>query len=108
MARQQAQETTVGLGLNVAISPPSNGRNRMSTAMRSPDDSTDAGLIARWKAGDERAASELVARHAESLARFASSLGERPDGVEHRPPARLREHPQERLEVARAAELRSV
>jgi len=49
----------------------------MSTAMRSPDDSTDAGLIARWKAGDERAASELVARHAESPARFASSLGER-------------------------------
>jgi RNA polymerase sigma-70 factor, ECF subfamily len=49
----------------------------MSAAMRAPDDSTDAGLIARWKAGDERAASELVARHAESLARFASSLGER-------------------------------
>ena len=45
--------------------------------MRSPDDSTDAGLIARWKAGDEGAASELVTRHAEALARFASSLGER-------------------------------
>src|SRR5687767_8767918 len=49
----------------------------MSAATRSPDDSTDAGLIARWKAGDERAASELVARHAGALARFASSLGER-------------------------------
>jgi len=45
--------------------------------MRSPDDSTDAGLIARWKAGDERAASALVDRHADALARFASSLGER-------------------------------
>lgn len=49
----------------------------MTDAPRATDDSTDAGLIARWKAGDERAASELVARHAEALARFALSLGER-------------------------------
>ena len=49
----------------------------MSEVQRSADDATDAALIARWKGGDERAASELVARHAESLARFASSLGER-------------------------------
>jgi RNA polymerase sigma-70 factor (ECF subfamily) len=49
----------------------------MTEAPRASDDSTDAELIARWKAGDERAASELVARHAEPLARFASSLGER-------------------------------
>src|SRR5690349_22669646 len=49
----------------------------MTEASRSPDDATDAGLIARWKAGDERAASELVTRHADALARFASSLGER-------------------------------
>jgi RNA polymerase sigma-70 factor (ECF subfamily) len=32
-------------------------------------------LIARWKAGDERAATELVERHATALARFASSCG---------------------------------
>ena len=41
-----------------------------------PDDAT---LIAKWREGDERAATELVARHAEPLARFASSLGVRDD-----------------------------
>jgi RNA polymerase sigma-70 factor, ECF subfamily len=44
---------------------------------RGSDDSTDLELIARWKAGDERAASELVARHSAALARFAVSSGER-------------------------------
>ena len=34
-------------------------------------------LIARWKSGDQRAASELVARHAPALARFAVSCGAR-------------------------------
>jgi RNA polymerase sigma-70 factor (ECF subfamily) len=43
------------------------------------DDSTDVALIARWKAGDERAATALVERHAPALARFAVSLGERAD-----------------------------
>ena len=32
-------------------------------------------LIARWKSGDERAASALVARHASALARFAVASG---------------------------------
>src|SRR6185437_8652486 len=32
---------------------------------------------ARWKGGDERAATELVERHASALARFAVSAGER-------------------------------
>jgi len=41
--------------------------------------STDLDLIARWKAGDERAASMLVERHAPALARFAMSLGQRSD-----------------------------
>ncbi len=41
------------------------------------DDGKDAELIARWKAGDDRAASELVERHAAALARFAVSSGER-------------------------------
>jgi RNA polymerase sigma-70 factor (ECF subfamily) len=40
---------------------------------------SDVELIARWKAGDERAASALVARHTDALARFAISLGERGD-----------------------------
>jgi RNA polymerase sigma-70 factor, ECF subfamily len=46
---------------------------------RGSDDSTDLELIARWKAGDERAATELVARHSAALARFAVSSGERSD-----------------------------
>ena len=43
------------------------------------DDSTDLELIARWRAGDERAATTLVERHAPALARFAASLGQRVD-----------------------------
>jgi len=42
-------------------------------------DSTDLELLARWRAGDERAATSLVARHAPALARFAVSLGQRLD-----------------------------
>ncbi len=38
---------------------------------------TDRVLIERWKAGDLRAATELVRRHADALARFATSAGER-------------------------------
>lgn len=41
------------------------------------ENSTDLELIARWKAGDEQAATTLVARHAQALARFAMSLGQR-------------------------------
>jgi len=44
---------------------------------RSDDDQRDLELIARWKAGDERAATEIVERHAQALARFAVSSGER-------------------------------
>jgi RNA polymerase sigma-70 factor (ECF subfamily) len=43
-----------------------------------PDDVT---LIARWRSGDERAATQLVERHAQGIARFVASLGER-DEVE--------------------------
>lgn len=42
---------------------------------------TDEELIARWRAGDQRAAALLVERHAPPLARFVASLGER-DEVE--------------------------
>lgn len=44
-------------------------------------DPTDGELIARWKSGDSRAATMLVARHSQALARFAASSGER-DGIE--------------------------
>jgi len=43
------------------------------------DGQRDLELIARWKSGDERAATELVERHASALARFAVSSGERAD-----------------------------
>ena len=42
---------------------------------------SDRALIARWREGDQRAAAELVARHAPALARYAASMGER-DEVE--------------------------
>ena len=51
----------------------------MSDPVRSSDDRRDLELIARWKGGDERAATELVERHASALARFAVSSGERND-----------------------------
>lgn len=43
------------------------------------DEQRDLELIARWKAGDERAATELVERHSSALARFAVASGERND-----------------------------
>jgi RNA polymerase sigma-70 factor (ECF subfamily) len=42
---------------------------------------TDMELIGRWKAGDSRAATQLVGRHSQALARFAASAGER-EGIE--------------------------
>jgi RNA polymerase sigma-70 factor (ECF subfamily) len=51
----------------------------MTDSITSEGDPTDGELIARWSAGDERAATVLVERHAEALARFAASLGERAD-----------------------------
>ncbi len=47
------------------------------SAVRSTHPATDAELIARWQGGDQRAAALLVERHAQALARFAASLGER-------------------------------
>lgn len=38
---------------------------------------TDGELIERWKSGDSRAATQIVTRHADALARFAVSSGER-------------------------------
>ena len=51
----------------------------MATADPRDDPALDAALIARWLGGDERAASELVTRHAPAVARFVSSLGVRDD-----------------------------
>jgi RNA polymerase sigma-70 factor (ECF subfamily) len=38
---------------------------------------SDTALIARWRGGDERAATILVERHAPAVARFVASMGER-------------------------------
>jgi RNA polymerase sigma-70 factor (ECF subfamily) len=46
------------------------------------DDALDAALLARWRGGDDRAATELVSRHAPAVARFVASLGERHDADE--------------------------
>ncbi len=43
------------------------------------DAASDGELIARWKGGDERAASLLVERHASAVARFAAASGVRDD-----------------------------
>jgi len=42
-----------------------------------PGEPTDLDLVAWWKAGDQRAATALVDRHAKAVARFVSSLGAR-------------------------------
>ena len=52
---------------------------RMKQPDRSIAEPDDKALVARWRRGDERAATQLVERHAPALARFASSLGERED-----------------------------
>jgi len=43
------------------------------------DAHTDLDLIARWKGGDQRAATLLVQRHSVAVARFAASVGARGD-----------------------------
>lgn len=49
----------------------------MTDADTRADDHTDRELIARWRAGDERAATLLVERHAGAVARFVASVGVR-------------------------------
>jgi RNA polymerase sigma-70 factor (ECF subfamily) len=47
----------------------------MTQPQGTPEEPADRALIERWQAGDERAATLLVERHAPSLARFVASLG---------------------------------
>lgn len=51
----------------------------MTEADRTTDAAADQVLIERWRAGDERAATAIVERHAPALMRFALSLGVRDD-----------------------------
>jgi RNA polymerase sigma-70 factor (ECF subfamily) len=53
----------------------------MSQRDEAGSEPTDIELIHRWMAGDSRAATKLVARHSQALARFAASCGER-EGIE--------------------------
>jgi RNA polymerase sigma-70 factor (ECF subfamily) len=53
----------------------------MSESNRDTDAQVDVALIAQWQRGDQRAATEIVERHAQALARYAASQGVR-DGIE--------------------------
>ena len=46
------------------------------------DDALDDALLARWRAGDERAATALVERHAASVGRYVGALGARDEADE--------------------------
>ncbi len=54
-------------------------RSPSGNAAAASDDAVDRALVDRWLAGDERAATALVERHAQALARFATSVGVRDD-----------------------------
>lgn len=56
------------------------GDEPMATPM--PAAVPDAALIAAWQGGDERAATELVGRHARALARFLAGAGASPDDLD--------------------------
>ncbi|MBM3906598.1 MAG: RNA polymerase sigma factor [Gemmatimonadetes bacterium] len=53
----------------------------MSETDRDADAQADEALISRWLGGDQRAATQIVERHAQALARYAASQGVR-DGIE--------------------------
>src|SRR5450759_581162 len=59
----------------------STGRGSMTPSPEGRPQETDMELINRWRAGDGRAATRLVGRHSQALARFAASAGER-EGIE--------------------------
>jgi RNA polymerase sigma-70 factor (ECF subfamily) len=52
------------------------------TARSTPDSLTDANLAAAYRRGDERAATELVRRHAAAVGRFLYSSGAGPSDVD--------------------------
>ena len=51
----------------------------MTDVAPTTDERTDLDLVERWKAGEQRAATLLVERHANAVARFVASIGERSD-----------------------------
>ena len=65
--------------VNTPLRPASNELDRMTHVAPTTDERTDLDLVARWKAGEQRAATLLVERHASALARFLASIGARAD-----------------------------
>src|SRR3954467_7734696 len=51
----------------------------MTEGPRADSEREDLDLIARWKTGDQSAATRLVEKHSPALARFAASSGARHD-----------------------------
>ena len=49
----------------------------MTDVAHTADERTDLDLVARWKAGEQRAATLLVERHASAVVRFVASIGGR-------------------------------
>ena len=49
----------------------------MTDVAPTTDERTDLDLVARWKAGEQRAATLLVERHAGAVSRFVASIGMR-------------------------------
>lgn len=72
----------LGQGLNEMRWTSSICSERMMRADQTEDASVDDALIVQWMAGDERAATALVERHAGALARFAVRLGVQEDVTE--------------------------
>lgn len=54
----------------------------ITTQSTTPDSITDQGLVSAYRAGEERAATELVGRHLGPLGRFLYSSGAPPDEIE--------------------------
>jgi RNA polymerase sigma-70 factor (ECF subfamily) len=71
----------IASNLNNRLSNPSIPMSRMRERDVA-DQATDLALIDRWNNGDSRAATLLVERHAEALARYAASQGEWEDAEE--------------------------
>src|SRR6266545_3504760 len=61
--------------LNIHATPTSITPERMAHPQPAAEPPPDAALIAAWQGGDERAAADLVRRHARALARFLAAAG---------------------------------
>lgn len=70
------------MGLNAVNRPASNELDRMTDVAPTTDERTDLDLVARWKAGEQRAATLLVERHAAAVSRFVASIGSRAEAEE--------------------------